>query len=420
MFFKKYILKILLYLYNIIFTKGKLLDYYKEAFSINENIIQPECNKVQKYLLSWGYNENITSIPLMNKSDIRTFASKVSSAKAYKYNFTGGSTGEPLKIPVSKRRSWIRTAITLYCNSISGYAVGEPYLAIRSKAKPYLLQWLRNEFVFVPEDLSESNLNKVVNRIINKKIGIIIGYPSVIHSIAQFIEKHHMKEKIDIRLVISSAEPLEKHVCVFIRNTFDCAIIDRYGNEENGIIAFQKKPNSDLCVNRFNLYVEVLDPNTLEPAKEGEKGKVVVTDIYSDLFPMIRYDTGDFAVASEYKDGRITKIRKISGRTIDTFYTTTNMPLNPACLLPSIRLPLTALNELVQFQFVQQSSNEFVLHLKTGSGVLHNDVSNKLKRNLKKYLGDDAIIEIRMSYQIPALLSLKRPLFKNYYIKPEQ
>jgi phenylacetate-CoA ligase len=52
-------------------------------------------------------------------------------------------------------------------------------------------------------------------------------------------------------------------------------------------------------------YIEVLDPKTLEPAKEGEVGTLVVTALQTNnVTPFLRWSSGDLVTYSEAKEGK--------------------------------------------------------------------------------------------------------------------
>lgn len=66
---------------------------------------------------------------------------------------------------------------------------------------------------------------------------------------------------------------------------------------------------------------EVVDPDTLEPVKPGEKGEIVVTPLCREAFPVIRYRTRDIGIIYDDGDcpcGRTTRrMSRILGRTDD-------------------------------------------------------------------------------------------------------
>lgn len=411
----KCLTKIIIILFNLS-TKGLL---FKMIHLIEEkNNKCDECNRKNQitiYLAKWGYdNTDLRDIKPMTKADIRRYNLKLDNQKVYKSFYTGGSTGEPLKLPYSKNRTLLRTASILYYNKLGGYNNGDRYLFIRSKPKSKLFQFLRNEILFVPNDLSKSNIEKLARTLVTRRVKVIIGYPSVIYELASYLSDNTLlRNKISIKAFISNSEPFDEERRTFIRSIINCQMIDRYSNEENGVIAQQREYGGEYIVDRFNLYVEVIDPETFLPVNEGELGKVVVTDIYSDLVPMVRYDTGDFAIASKYKNGQLWSIKQIVGRVVDRFYKTSGKPFSPLILGPYIRLPLTNLGIHIQFQLSQLQINTFRLQLKAKEGSIPIESLNKVQEGLISFLGHDAIIELKFVADIKAQASGKRPLYRN-------
>jgi phenylacetate-CoA ligase len=79
-----------------------------------------------------------------------------------------------------------------------------------------------------------------------------------------------------------------------VKHLFHLNIEDSYSSQEVGSIA-NKCSSSDLYHTMDqNLIVEILDDN-YNPCKEGEIGKIVITDLHNYATPMIRYSIGDYA-----------------------------------------------------------------------------------------------------------------------------
>jgi phenylacetate-CoA ligase len=72
--------------------------------------------------------------------------------------------------------------------------------------------------------------------------------------------------------------------------------VDTYSSEELGTIAVDCPEGPGLHVMAESLILEVLD-DAGQPCAPGQTGRVVVTDIQNLATPLIRYDTGDYAVA---------------------------------------------------------------------------------------------------------------------------
>jgi phenylacetate-CoA ligase len=74
-------------------------------------------------------------------------------------------------------------------------------------------------------------------------------------------------------------------------------VIDHHGLTEVGPVSFEcwEAPGS-LHVNEGRFLCEVLDPRTLEPVVDGERGELVLTSLGRSASPVLRYRTGDVVV----------------------------------------------------------------------------------------------------------------------------
>lgn len=107
--------------------------------------------------------------------------------------------------------------------------------------------------------------------------------------------------------------------------------LDAYGTSELGIVAGESLEKDGLWEIPEMAILEVLDPETLKPL-EGEKGELVVTALSRTLMPMLRFRTGDLAVA-ERREGRLVLPRGVFGRT-DTMVKVKGVKLYPTELAP--------------------------------------------------------------------------------------
>jgi phenylacetate-CoA ligase len=75
-----------------------------------------------------------------------------------------------------------------------------------------------------------------------------------------------------------------------------------------------------LHINEVHFLVELIDPQTLEPAGPGEVGELVITTLTKEAFPVIRYRTRDLTrlIPDSCPCGRkFRKMSRIMGRTDD-------------------------------------------------------------------------------------------------------
>lgn len=72
-------------------------------------------------------------------------------------------------------------------------------------------------------------------------------------------------------------------------------IEDNYSCSETGTVAIQCPVSGLYHTMMETLVVEVLDKNGNQ-CREGEEGRIVITDLYNTATPLIRYDIGDYAI----------------------------------------------------------------------------------------------------------------------------
>lgn len=410
---KRKVTQILYKTYNLI-KSNRLEALYNEVKFKNNNCISFSPQDLSEFLSYWKLNPNITLNPIMDKSNIQDWVKRVDRTKVYSWAYTGGSYGEPLRVPYSKRRGYIRTATFKYFNELGGYELGDPYALIRAKNKPFLLKYLRNETIVIPQDISNEKLNTIFQTLINRKIKVLMGYPTVMHEMAIFLNQNpSLRKKLRIKHLISVSEMLENNKREIIKNSFNCSFIDRYANEEVGLIAQQREYGGAYYVNKFGVYIEVVSPETLMPVREGEQGKVLVTDLYNDLIPIVRYDTGDLAIVDQYRNGQLFTIKKILGRETEKIYDDKGKPVSPLSLGPSIYKPLAKKDKLFQFQFAQKDKNKYELRIKSNSESISQNIQKEIINNLKLQLGESVNINIVAVENIIPQPSGKRPVYKN-------
>lgn len=392
------------------FLRGSQINScYQSIREYNNKLSLIEKDQVSKYLLSHGYMADLKSAPITGKQELTSKLAGIDPSKIKSYIYTGGSYGEPFKLPYSKEREMVRTATFRYFNEIAGYQLGDPYLLIAAKPRPYWSQFLRNEYRFVPRQLTPEKIAEVIELICKKKIPVIIGFSSVIADLAVYLAKHQLKTSV--RAIIFTSEPVDETKAKFIREVFNCSVTDRYSNEEVGLIAQQRTYGGVYYTNRYNILVEILDEN-LNPVKVGEMGRVVVTDLRADLIPLVRYDTGDLAVAHEYQDGQLLSLKCVAGRVAERIYTPEGQPVAPLAFGPLIHKPMTTAECYNQFQFAQTGVGSYELRIKDGD-TLPEGVLQVILSNLGQVLGNTATVTVKSVADIPPLKSGKRPIYVN-------
>ena len=110
--------------------------------------------------------------------------------------------------------------------------------------------------------------------------------------------------KLGIQHVMCSAEPVSQAKRDKIERTFGARLTDNFGMTEAGMMGSEDVPGAGFRIWTDYYYIEVLDPKSLEPAKQGEVGTLVVTALKTNnVTPFLRWSSGDLVTYSEAEDG---------------------------------------------------------------------------------------------------------------------
>src|SRR5438874_4456174 len=110
--------------------------------------------------------------------------------------------------------------------------------------------------------------------------------------------------KLDVRRVMTSAEPVSQAKRDKIERSWGARLTDTFGMTEAGMMGAEDRPGAGFRTWTDMYFIEVLDPKSLEPVKEGETGTLIVTSLWSNnVTPFLRWSSGDLVTYSEADDG---------------------------------------------------------------------------------------------------------------------
>jgi phenylacetate-CoA ligase len=254
--------------------------------------------------------EDLQKLPLLDKTTVRShlyfdlLSDNHDKRKMLKIT-TSGSTGEPFVCYADKYQLEMRWAATLRSMEWAGYRFGDRQArlwhqtigmsvgqAIRER-----IDGLLSRRMFIPAyEMSDKNLPHSLARLKKFNPVLIDGYAESFDFLAHYI-KHRGLQGVTPKGIISSAQVLPEQSRAVIESAFGCPVFDKYGSREFSGIAYQCEGDRSHLVVAENYIVEILKDG--RPAKPGEVGEVVITDLNNRCMPFVRYRVGDLAVAIE-------------------------------------------------------------------------------------------------------------------------
>lgn len=164
-------------------------------------------------------------------------------------------------------------------------------------------------------------VEEIVKNLIIFKANAIITIPSVLLSVAEYVEQNNIDLKIN--KVATGGEHLFKEAKAYLKKVLGVEKFAStgYTTNDTGTIGYQCEHLEGTFhhVHEDLHYVEILDMETNEPVEVGKVGKIVVTNLQRKLMPTIRYEVGDVGrwVDMQCKCGRKTRVFELLGRSDD-------------------------------------------------------------------------------------------------------
>nr|WP_314466460.1 AMP-binding protein [uncultured Clostridium sp.] len=129
--------------------------------------------------------------------------------------------------------------------------------------------------------------------IIGNRISCIVGIPMQILYFSRI--KSEVFRKF-IKKVLLSTDYVPDVLVQELESRFHCAVFNHYGMTEMGYGGgVECGALKGYHLREGDLYFEIIDPATGEPAEDGQYGEVVFTTFRRQAMPLVRYRTGDMA-----------------------------------------------------------------------------------------------------------------------------
>ncbi len=279
--------------------------------------------------------EDLQHLPLLDRDTvIATLDSRLAGAgpKAVIKKSTSGTTGQPVVVKYNAESRHWRDATRWRAYGWGGYRIGMralhywgfgPPAASWTKRKKVMLDRAIKRDLYVDcTPRSEEALHAAVASVRRFQPHVMIAYSAGAAALAKFVVENKLRSWKDIPVLVG-AERLWPHDRALIEEAFGPAF-ETYGCREVMLIASECEAHKGMHASMETMVVELVvrEGERVRLAKSGEAGEVAITDLHNLACPMIRYVTGDVAVA--HGDdvcgcGRgLVRIGPIEGRVTET------------------------------------------------------------------------------------------------------
>lgn len=380
----------------------EILQYAIDHVPYYSNIDQPElhCFPVMKKSIYVNYFQDLQSGAFKEK-DLHWVS-------------TSGTIGMPFKSSQNTDKRNRTVADLIYFHQVNGWNIGDKYVFLRawttdyivSKIRKYLQNYVAFDLINFNDEAKEAMRQALIT---DRKIKIVIGYASGVENFLQYLEKKgDHAEMFHIKGVFTDSDMLSESTKSRLQKMFSCPVINRYSNEEQGVLAYTPPYEDVYRLNTASYHFELLKLDSDEPVGPGETGRVVVTDLYNHSTLFIRYDTNDLAISDDLDRAHLQTLRCLQGRMGDLI----KDPDGNMVCETNLSSYFREFYQLRQYQLIQHGLNHYVFKVVCDEGSYSD---NDLIDMMQKILGSVANIELQRVDRIPYEKSGKFVTVKNQY-----
>ncbi|OPY71724.1 MAG: Phenylacetate-coenzyme A ligase [Syntrophorhabdus sp. PtaU1.Bin058] len=319
---------------------------------------------------------------------------------------TSGTTGKPLKIPFSKK-DWFKTFYEQFSYYVYAYGMEKKDVAFFPFTYGTFIAWWgiqsvmeQHEITIVPGGGQSSDAR--VKSIADWNATIVCGTPTYVIYLGELAQKMGIDlPNSKVRIVVTAGEPGAQVPATkqLVEKLYGAKNYDDIGSTEITNFGFECVAQKGTHMSEGMFLPESLDTETGKPAAEGETGELVLSNLFCESAPLLRYKTKDL-VRFNYKKcscGR-TFLRMeggVLGRADDMF-TFGGVNIFPSAIENFIRGIPTFSNEY-QLVIPKQGSGK---RMKIKVEPASTDVSNEQVKNAVKQLSENIVYNIKVTADI--------------------
>jgi phenylacetate-coenzyme A ligase PaaK-like adenylate-forming protein len=322
---------------------------------------------------------------------------------------TSGSSGEPFLLRLHRSATDYSYACLWRALSRHGlrpgdrrvYVWGRSFLFNSSAAQRQKIRlrqkvrnWLNNTMAIDAYELTHRNVDQAIEAIQQFRPIYLHGYVSALYTIARrMVETNRSFRNFRPLAVITESEKLFNFQQETMQHAFGCKILEHYGSVECGNIA-QPDPEGHMRIAEDLYKLETL-----------ANGELLVTNLLSLAYPLIRYRQGDMAEIADSPNDRLpyAVITKVIGRTVDL------IPVRAGGYVHGVALAHVIdphLRFVKKYQVHQLSLDYFKVKLIADSDMPES-VPQKIAMDLRLIVGANARVEVERVDEISPATSGK-------------
>ena len=172
--------------------------------------------------------------------------------------------------------------------------------------------------------MGPGNTDKQIQMMIDLETTVLTATSSYALLLAEEINKRGIRDQIHLKKGVFGSERWSEKMRKYIKNELGIELYDIYGLTEiyGPGIGISCSENAGMHYWDDYVYIEIVDPKTLQPVADGEEGEIVITTLVKEGAPLLRFRTHDISriIPGTCACGRTyPRLDMIKGRSDDMF-----------------------------------------------------------------------------------------------------
>ena len=220
------------------------------------------------------------------------------------------------------------------------------------------------------------------------------------------------RREFKLRMAYLGAEPHSDETRKRVEAALGVEAFNSYGlSEMNGPgVAFECTEKNGMHIWEDNFLIELINPKTLEPVKEGEDGEIVFTTLKREGMPLLRYRSKDIAavITEPCPCGRThRRITRIKGRT-DDMLIVKGVNMYPVQIEKTLMaIPQVGSNFLIQLEH-KDFNDHMIVKVEVKGEMFHGDFKElqALRKTITESLRSELLVTPEVDLVEPGTLPL--------------
>ena len=275
--------------------------------------------------------EEFEQLPFSSKADLRNAyplgIRAVPDEEVVRIHSSSGTTGKPVIIPYTAKdvddwaimfaRCYETAGITNkdHIQITAGYGLWTAGIGFRAGCE-------KLGAMAIP--MGPGNTDKQIQMMMDLKSTVLTATSSYALLLAEEINKRGIRDQLYLKKGIFGSERWSEKMREYIKRELGVSLYDIYGLTEiyGPGIGISCDENSGMHYWDDYVYIEIVDPKTLQPVPDGEEGEIVITTLVKEGAPLLRFRTHDISriIPGECACGnKYPRLDIIKGRSDDMF-----------------------------------------------------------------------------------------------------